>query len=82
MKMLTRRRVGWVLVGLSVIAAIALLASGQRLVSGEVHRTSDPDGTFVESAIMEFHLSYVVTFAAGAAGLVLLLMSGREKSSG
>jgi len=83
MKTITRRRVGWVLLGAGVVAGVALLASGRSFVSGgEVQRHSYPDGSFSESAILEFHWAYVASFAAGVTGLVLLLISRREKSSG
>ena len=80
MKTLTRRRVGWVLLGLSVIAAVALLASGRPAV--DVHRHSYPDGSFSESVRVDLHWSYVVSLVAGITGLVLILISRRETSSG
>jgi hypothetical protein len=78
-----RRRVGWFLLGLSVIGAVALLDWGRPFVSAaEVHRNSYPDGSFSESAIMEVRLSYIVTVVVGVAGLGLIFMSRSEKSSG
>jgi len=80
MKTITRKGVGWILLGLSVIAAVALLASGRQFVS--VHRHSYPDGSFSESVMVDLHWAYVPSFAAGVTGLVLILISRREKSSG
>jgi hypothetical protein len=81
MKTSARRWLGVAIFAVSLLGVTLLFLLGTPLISVyESHTTTFPNGS-ATSSMIEFHWYAIALFVAGLAGLLLILIPGREKSN-
>jgi hypothetical protein len=82
MKTSTRKRFGGALLGGALLGATVLFLSGAPLIVSQESQTQafQAGSVTVSVSVIVVHWYVVALFVAGVAGLMLLLIPGREKT--